>query len=379
MVLSIISCNLGGASVGDRGDCVKPYVVVGTAYAYPDEDEPARGRILIFECRRPEEAKMSTSISFKPVRQITEEHTSGGVYSLCSFKGNCLYATINSRLKLYVFKEQDDLGQLKAVSSHHGHILSLFVKSKDDHAIVGDLMRSISVYNYSSSSDDGLNGIEEIARDFNANWTTSCEILSSNVYLGAENWNNIYSLRRNVDATSEEARCRLETQGMYYLGEMVNKFARGSLVMTPPSSDNALDDQGILGGTGSSTLYATVDGSIGVIMGLDKTNFLFFRCLEKAMSKVAPVIGGVTHEEFRSFEAEKRLHPSVNFIDGDLVESFLDLAKDEMLAVVEHMNSDGTWESPDENSLVLGDEDDKMATLTVDDVLVRVEEISRLH
>ena len=379
MVLSIISCSLGGSSVGDIGDLVKPYVAVGTAYAYPEEDEPARGRILVFECHRSDEVEISTSASFKPVRQISEEHTSGGVYSLCNFQGNSLYATINSRLKLYVFKVLDGVGQLKAIASHHGHILSLFVKSKDNLAIVGDLMRSMSVYNFSSSSNEGALGIEEIARDFNANWTTSCDILSPTVYLGAENWNNIYSLRRNADATSEEARCRLETQGMYYLGEMVNKFAQGSLVLVPPSSENVIGDESIISGTGSSTLYATVDGSIGVIIGFDKFNYVFFKCLEKAMAKITPSIGGVSHEEFRSFEAEKRLHPSVNFIDGDLVESFLDLGKDKMSIVVDHMNSDGTWELPDNNTLVLGENDDKMATLSVDDVLNRVEEISRLH
>ena len=366
MVLSIINCELGGMVPGEN-ESAKPYIVVGTAYAYPDEDEPARGRILIFECRESDDVDMGTVSISKPIRQVVDEHTSGGVYSLCCFKGNTLCATINSRLKLYVLEEQDDISQLKSIASHHGHILSLFVKASGENIIVGDLMRSISVYSYSS------NGIEEIARDYNASWTTSCEIVSPNIYLGAENWNNIFSLRRNADATSEETRCRLETQGGYYLGEMVNKFIPGNLVMPPPVSD--VDDRVIV--TGSSTLYATVDGSIGVIMGLDKSSYLFFKCLEKSMAKVLPIIGGVSHEEFRSFEAEKRTRVSLNFVDGDLIEQFLDMNKSEMEQVANLMNSDGTWQIPDKTLVVA--EDDDIATITVEEIQQRVEEISRLH
>ena len=368
MVLSIISCRLGG-SVGDKESIPRPYVVVGTAYAYPEEDEPGRGRILVFDCKSLGGNEMTSNNSLKPVRQVAEEHTTGGVYSLCNYMGNALFATINSRLKLYQFKEQDGAGQLTSVSSHHGHILSLFVKSKGEHAIVGDLMRSISAYSYGAKE-----GIEEIARDYNANWTTSCDILSSNVYLGAENWNNIYTLRRNTEATSEEARCRLNTQGRYYLGEMVNKFTPGSLVS---SSGMDVDDQTVV--PGSQTLYATVDGSLGSILGLDKQNYLFFKCLERSVAKVVPAIGGLSHEEFRSFAAEKRVQPCTNFVDGDLVESILDLSKDEMNAVVEHMNSDGTWELPDDTALVIGEEQDKMSTISLEEVIHRVEEMSRQH
>lgn len=366
MVLSIISCELGENLIGGS-ESAKPYIVVGTAYAYPEDDEPGRGRIIVFECIDFDES--NGSLSSKPVRQVVEEHTNGGVYAMCSFKSNSLLATINSRIKLFVFKDHDGVGQLTSISSHHGHILSLFAKASGDYAIVGDLMRSVSVYKYDKSQ-----GLEEIARDFNAMWTTSCELLTPSVYIGAENWNNIYTLRRNFNATSDEAKCRLITQGVYYLGEMVNKFAPGSLVMSPVSLEN--EDQVVT--VGSSTLYATVDGSLGVVLGIDKSTYFFFKCLEKGLSQVTSSIGGISHEEFRSFEAEKRIQKSTNFVDGDLVESFLDLGRNEMAAVVGFMNDDRTWEAPDHETLVI-EEDDKMPTLTIEDVILRVEEMSRLH
>jgi DNA damage-binding protein 1 len=68
-------------------------------------------------------------------------------------------------------------------------------------------------------------------------------------------------------------------------------------------------------------------------------------------------VGGVDHAAWRSFRDERRSEPGRNFIDGDLVESFLDLAPEQAAAVVGHMG----------------------AGHTVDDITRRVEELQRLH
>lgn len=58
MILSMVSATLtvgqGEASAGE-GDGSKrrvsrPYIIIGTAYAYPDEDEPTKGRVLLIQC-----------------------------------------------------------------------------------------------------------------------------------------------------------------------------------------------------------------------------------------------------------------------------------------------------------------------------------------
>jgi len=74
-------------------------------------------------------------------------------------------------------------------------------------AIVGDLMRSVSLVQCYPEHQT----LEEVARDFNTNWTVAVEMLNDNVYVGAENWNNLFYLRRNTAAASEEVRCRLDT------------------------------------------------------------------------------------------------------------------------------------------------------------------------
>jgi DNA damage-binding protein 1 len=417
----------------------KTYLVIGTAYVLPDEDEPTKGRILVYSCN-PEDSAGSTS---RLVKQVTELQVNGGVYSMCQFFEGHILATVNSKTQLCkLVNDGTGIFRLTLVGvGHHGHILSLFVssrapklmatppkqaaadmddekdkkpaaKKKDMLALVGDLMRSISLVQYFPEH----NTLEEVARDFNANWTTAMSMLTDDVYIGAENWNNFYVLRRNVKAQNEEVRCRLDTVGEFHFGEMCNKFMSGSLVMPSSSTSEVLKsspnqsiNRTITSPTkkkaksttksgkpaaatrskkptvciGSQTLFGTVDGTLGVVLGLDGATAAFFSCLEKAMEQVIMPIGNFSHRQYRTFKVEKRCHPSHGFVDGDLIESFLDLDKTTMELVVQSMNKDGTWDIS--NAYVSG-EDEKRSDaesskleLCVDDVLAVVEEMSMLH
>ena len=113
------------------------------------------------------------------------------------------------------------------------------------------------------------------------------------------------------------------------------------------------------------------------------------------MANVIRPVGDFGHQQHRACYAERRVHPAHGFIDGDLVESFLDLDRNTMEAVVADMNRDGGWEfddvilqggagekhkdkandQPDDAASV--DEDCHM--LSVDDVLAMVEEMTMLH
>lgn len=416
-----------------------PYVLIGTGYALPDEDEPTRGRIIVISC-----SSGGLEGHSRKVRLVTELQVRGGVYALCQFYDHMVLATVNS--KTHVCKLSDDGTGVVRLSfvgiGHHGHILSLFVKSKatrtgdamsnarkedeammDDSptkkkphsdednmeqlAIVGDLMRSISLVRYYAEHK----ALEEIARDFNANWTTAIEMLTDDIYLGAENWNHLFVLRRNTKASNEEVRCRLDTIGEFHLGEMCNKFMCGSLIMPHSTSSSAGRRKVALrmtsptkGGSregkvpaatrafrptvtiGTRTLFATVDGTLGSILGLDARTTAFFKTLERAMAKTIPPVGDFGHDEFRAFNCERRVHPSHGFVDGDLVESFLDLDRPCMEAVVKELNRDGGWDI--DNFAVrnqIGDDDEadeameNELELSVEDVLAMVEEMTMFH
>jgi len=383
LITSMLACNLCNTnscsqeqshSSSSLFNAFSSVLLVGTAFAYPDEDEPKAGRILAY--RPAAHGAMGTS-SRITMELLCEAPTRGGVYSMAPFHQGSILATINSKTKLYRLCGGEDLPELRSECSHDGNILSLTVKNCDSDgstAIVGDLMRSISVLKYCASSKS----IEEVARDHTLNWTTAIEILNNKdgVYIGAENYQNLFVLKRDTsNSISEEARSRLSTQGEYHLGEMVNKFLRGSLIMASQhqaSSSLDKDNRGDLV-MGSSLLFVTADGMIGSIFGLSAQDFAFFRALGQAVSLSVPALGNLSHDEYRAYSSERGVsRPCRGFIDGDLVESFLDLKKKDMEDVVVFMNSEGNWWTE-------GGDEKKEQVLTVEDVLAKVEEISRLH
>ncbi|KAL2629921.1 hypothetical protein R1flu_014607 [Riccia fluitans] len=301
---SIITCSFADDS--------NVYFCVGTAYALPEENEPSKGRILVFIV---EDGKLQL---------LTEKETKGAVYSLNAFNGKLL-AAINQKIQLYKWTLRDDGSrELQTECGHHGHILALYVQSRGDFIVVGDLMKSISLLMY--KPEEGA--IEERARDYNANWMTAVEILDDDTYLGAENSFNLFTVRKNSDAATDEERGRLEIVGEYHLGEFVNRFRHGSLVMRLPDGEASRIP---------TVIFGTVNGVIGVIASLPQDQFIFLLKLQQNLVKVIKGVGGLSHEQWRSFNNERKTVDAKNFLDGDLIESFLDLNRNRMEEIASNL------------------------------------------
>ncbi|KAF7120412.1 hypothetical protein RHSIM_Rhsim13G0119500 [Rhododendron simsii] len=321
------ACSILSCSFSDDGNV---YYCVGTAYVMPEENEPSKGRIIVF------------AVEDQKLVLIAEKETKGAAYSLNAFNGKLL-AAINQKIQLYKWMLRDDgTRELQSECGHHGHILALYVQTRGDFIVVGDLMKSISLLIY--KHEEGA--IEERARDYNANWMSAVEILDDDIYLGGENNFNLFTVRKNSEGATDEERGRLEVVGEYHLGEFVNRFRHGSLVMRLPDSDV---------GQIPTVIFGTVNGVIGVIASLPHDQYQFFEKLQSNLRKVIKGVGGLSHEQWRSFYNEKKTSDAKNFLDGDLIESFLDLGRARTEEISKAMN------------------------VPVEELMKRVEELTRLH
>nr|CAB3460553.1 unnamed protein product [Digitaria exilis] len=319
---SIISCSFAEDN--------NVYYCVGTAYVLPEENEPTKGRILVF------------AVEDGRLQLIVEKETKGAVYSLNAFNGKLL-AAINQKIQLYKWMLRDDGShELQSECGHHGHILALYTQTRGDFIVVGDLMKSISllVYKHEESA------IEERARDYNANWMTAVEMLDDEAYIGAENSYNLFTVRKNSDAATDDERAKLEVVGEYHLGEFVNRFRHGSLVMRLPDSEM---------GQIPTVIFGTINGVIGIIASLPHDQYVFLEKLQSTLVKFIKGVGNLSHEQWRSFHNDKKTAEARNFLDGDLIESFLDLSRSKM----------------EEVSKAMG--------VPVEELSKRVEELTRLH
>jgi DNA damage-binding protein 1 len=134
------------------------------------------------------------------------------------------------------------------------------------------------------------------------------------------------------------------------------RFRKGSLVMKLPRDSQVASFP--------TFLYATVEGSIGLLASLPKPWYDWLARLQEAARRVIKGVGGWDHSTYRAFFSDKRI-PSLilppgqslgsssemdmlskGFIDGDLVECVLDLPKDKQEQVAALMLVSGPPPTP---------------------------------
>ncbi|XP_059361867.1 DNA damage-binding protein 1 [Carassius carassius] len=327
--LSMVSCKLG------RDPAV--YFIVGTAMVYPEEAEPKQGRIIVFHYT---DGKLQT---------VAEKEVKGAVYSMVEFSGKLL-ASINSTVRLYEWTAEKEL---RTECNHYNNIMALYLKTKGDFILVGDLMRSVLLLAYKQMEGS----FEEIARDFNPNWMSAVEILDDDNFLGAENAFNLFVCQKDSAATTDEERQHLQEVGLFHLGEFVNVFSHGSLVLQN-LGESSTPTQG-------SVLFGTVNGMIGLVTSLSESWYSLLLDLQNRLNKVIKSVGKIEHSFWRSFHTERKTEQATGFIDGDLIESFLDLGRVKMQEVV--------------STLQMDDGSGMKREATVDEVIKIVEELTRIH
>jgi len=318
--MSILSTRLGEAD--------EEYFVVGTAFVNLDEPEPKQGRIVVF--------KWNQDLN---LQQVAELSIKGCPYTLCEFDGKFL-AGVNASVNLVELNSRRDL---HIECTYVNATMALYLKRKGHLILMGDLMRSMSLFSYKPLQAH----FEEVARDFNPAWMTEVEILDEDTFLGAEHQFNIFVCQRDSKATSDQDRQQMQQVGLFHLGDSVNVFHPGTLVVQHPSESSVEVKR--------TTLFGTVEGVIGLILSIDETFFRRLDLIQNSLCKIIKSVGKIDHKDWRAFQGNKSSQPAIGFIDGDLVETFLDLSRDKMDLVAKDVN------------------------LPVEDLVKMIEELSRLH
>ncbi|ORX90414.1 hypothetical protein K493DRAFT_409889 [Basidiobolus meristosporus CBS 931.73] len=288
------------------------YYAVGTAYMKEKESEPQSGRILILKLA-PDTRQLLLLLSYD---------VNGAVYNINQFNGRLLTG-INNQVNLYHWSnEPASEPELIQICSHRVHILALHIATRGDFVIVGDVLRSITLLAYNAM--DGL--FEVAANDYSTNWMSSQEILTGDTYIGAETAGNLFIVKRQGDS-GEDSNGILHTVGRLHLGDVVNCFRHGSLAVDP----------------------------------LENKRFDFLMKVQENLIHVIRGIGGLDYLEWRSYYKQRKSQKPFGFLDGDLIESYLDLKRENMQEVV------------------AGKRGGSPLNITVEELSKIVEEMVRLH
>ena len=122
-----------------------------------------------------------------------------------------------------------------------------------------------------------------------------------------------------------------------------------------------------------------MSGRIGVVARLNEKQFYFLSQLQAALNTIVQGVGGLSHDEWRSFHNDRRYttkeSTSKNFIDGDVIERLIDLTRKQQEAVAALMSK---------NIIPVGitsssNDAPKERNISVETLVRIVEDLSRIH
>jgi len=196
---------------------------------------------------------------------------------------------------------------------------------------IADLMKSVSVIEYNSAT----NTLTELARHFQTAWATAVALVDENTYLEADAEGNLMVLSQDVTSEMKEDRRRLRITSEMLLGEMVNRIRP---IITSdagsPTSDAAL--------VTPRAFLATVEGSIYLFATIAPTMQNLLMELQRAIAKYVQSPGHVPFMKYRAFRSTVREEEEpMRFVDGELVERFLDVSESVQQDIVAEMKVGG--------------------------------------
>ncbi|KAL9101988.1 MAG: hypothetical protein Q9163_002817 [Psora crenata] len=286
----------------DSGDLVERFVV-GTTYKDEEQGE-VKGRILVFAVTRE-----------RTLRLITALPVNGACRALGCIDGNIVAALMRT-VVIYALRSAH-LQKLCAYRTPT-HPVDIAIHAPTNKIAIADVMKSISVATYipPSSTDPKSTTYKlvETARHFQTAWCTAVAHVGEDTWLTSESEGNLMVLYQDTNALSADDRYRLRVVSEIRLGEIVNRI-RPLSIQTPLSAP-------VL----PKAVIATVEGGVYFVGFIGPAYLDLLMRLQSALAPLVESLGHVPFNSYRAFRNKVREEEEPErFVDGELVESFLEL------------------------------------------------------
>ena len=206
-----------------------------------------------------------------------------------------------------------EYGSFAKVASFRTSTTPIDLAVSGDVIAVADIMKSISIVQYIQGENGESDKVKEIGRHFQTAWTTATALVDENTYLESDAEGNLTVLRQNVNGVTDDDKRRLEVTSEIRLGEMVNRIR--------PVSVTASTNAAVV----PRAFMATAEGSL-YLFGLirpEKQDLLMR--LQGNIARFVQSPGYAPFNKYRAFKNEVReAEEPFRFVDGELVESFLE-------------------------------------------------------
>lgn len=308
------------AQLNDGSDDLAERFVVGTSYMDEENTESVRGRILVFEVTEERRLKL-----------VSETSVKGACRCLAMCQGKIVAALIktvrlnareassdqaNFSTQVIVYSLEYETASrpyLDKKASYRTSTAPIDITVTGDTIAIADLMKSVSLVQYKQGRAGMPDSLDEIARHYETTWATAVAQIDQNTYLESDAEGNLIVLSHEVASFSDDDRRRLRVTSEMLLGEMVNRIRRIDVQPTPGAI------------VIPRAFIATVEGSIHLFALISPSKQDLLMRLQENMAQMVQSPGNVPFNKYRAFKTAVREAEEPNrFVDGELIERFLD-------------------------------------------------------
>ncbi|KAI0155025.1 mono-functional DNA-alkylating methyl methanesulfonate N-term-domain-containing protein [Xylariaceae sp. FL1272] len=291
--------------------------IVGTSYnedaqivtAHSDK----RGRILVLGIDSERQPYLVTSRLLK-----------GACRSL-AVMGDKIVAGLTKTVVVYSYDETSTTSaELKLLASYRPASFPVDLVVEGNIIAVADLMKSMTLVEFTPASEGRPPKLAEIARHYQSVWATAICHVEGDTWLEADSAGNLVVLRKNASGVTLADKRRMEVTSEFNLGEMVNRMRK----ITVEASPNAI--------LVPKAFVGTIEGGVYLfgMIAPDQTDLLI-RFQTKLFGEIETT-GNIEFSMYRSFRNEERESDGpFRFVDGELLERFLDLDEEAQDSICE--------------------------------------------
>jgi DNA damage-binding protein 1 len=190
--------------------------IVGTSYLEDEsKDTNVGGRILVF------------GVDSGRSPYLVMSHVLKGACRKLAILDGLIVAALVKTVVIYQYTETTETAaSLSKLATYRTSTCPISLDVSENIIAVGDMMKSISLVEYTPGKGGLPDKLDEVARHMDAIWTTSVVHIEGQSYLETDHYGNLLVLRRNINGVTLEDRKRLEMTSEMNLGEQVNKIVR---------------------------------------------------------------------------------------------------------------------------------------------------------
>jgi DNA damage-binding protein 1 len=330
----LVECVIRAEPSSKKGGSTKDRFIVGTAFANEEtESGEIRGRILVLEV---DHGRKLSLVAELPVM---------GACRALAMMGDYIVAALVKTVVIYEVKT-DSSGSitLEKLVAYRTSTAPVDLTVNGNLIAVADLMKSLCLVKYEPGKDGEPDKLVEVGRHYQTVWSTGVACVGDETFLQSDAEGNLIVLSRNMNGVTVQDRHRLVPTSEISLGEMVNRIRP---VNIPHLSSVTVTPRAFMATVRFSHLKLCisltriqVEGSI-FLFALIKDQYQdLLMTLQTVLATKVDSLGDLEFEKFRGFRTMVRTADApFRFVDGELIEQFLDCSPSMQQEIVDEVGS----------------------------------------